>query len=193
MNKAAFFAIPLFNKTSEENKLSYEQLLHCTADEILNNNIPSKDIINLRIKDCTILLDCGKLSCLTGIESQKLIDYYKEEITDVKEFKGNIANRGHVKGNVKLIHNKNDFFKINDHDILVTSMTTPEMVPIMKKASAIVTDEGGITCHAAIISREMNKPCIIGTKIASKVLHDGDYVEVDANNGIVRIIERAKK
>tara|TARA_Y100000310_G_scaffold338021_1_gene426573 strand:- start:1597 stop:1776 length:180 start_codon:yes stop_codon:yes gene_type:complete len=59
----------------------------------------------------------------------------------------------------------------------------------MKKAAAFVTDEGGVTCHAAIVSREMKKPCIIGTKIATKVLKDNDLVEVDANKGIVRKIK----
>lgn len=69
-------------------------------------------------------------------------------------------------------------------------MTSPWYLPAMKKATAIVTDEGGITCHAAIVSRELKKPCIIGTKIATKVLKDGDLVEVDANKGIVRIIKQ---
>lgn len=69
-----------------------------------------------------------------------------------------------------------------------TSMTRPEFVPLMKKAAAIITDEGGITCHAAIVSRELNIPCIIGTRIATKVLKDGDYIEVDADNGIVKIL-----
>jgi len=78
---------------------------------------------------------------------------------------------------------------MQDGDILISSMTTPDMVPIMKKAAAFVTDEGGITCHAAIVSREMKKPCIIGTKIATKILHDGQLVEVDANRGIVKIIK----
>jgi pyruvate,water dikinase len=68
-------------------------------------------------------------------------------------------------------------------------MTRPEFVPLMKKAIAIVTDEGGITCHAAIVSRELKKPCIIGTKVATQVLKDGDMVEVDANSGIVRILK----
>lgn len=81
-----------------------------------------------------------------------------------------------------------DFAKVKNGDILVTSMTTPQMVPIMKKAAAFVTDEGGITCHAAIISREMKKTCIIGTKVAPRVLKDGDRVEVDAVRGIVRKI-----
>ena len=76
--------------------------------------------------------------------------------------------------------------KLKDGDVLVTNMTTPNYLVAMKKAVAFITDEGGITCHAAIIAREMKKPCIIGTKNATKVLKDGDLVEVDANKGIVR-------
>ena len=60
----------------------------------------------------------------------------------------------------------------------------------MRRAKAIITDEGGLTCHAAIISRELGIPCIIGTKIATKVLKDGDMVEVDANKGIVKKIKK---
>ena len=70
----------------------------------------------------------------------------------------------------------------------MTPMTRPEFLPLMKKAKAIITDEGGITCHAAIVSRELGIPCIIGTKIATKVLKDNDLVEVDAEKGIVRKI-----
>jgi pyruvate, water dikinase len=76
--------------------------------------------------------------------------------------------------------------KINKGDILMCNATNPDIVIVMERASAFVTDEGGITCHAAIISREMQKPCIIGTKIATKIFKDGDMVEVDANKGIVR-------
>jgi len=61
----------------------------------------------------------------------------------------------------------------------------------MERAAAFVTDEGGILCHAAIVAREMSKPCVTATKNATKVLKDGDLVEVDANNGVVRILERA--
>jgi pyruvate,water dikinase len=67
-------------------------------------------------------------------------------------------------------------------------MTRPDYVPAMKKAAAIVTNEGGITCHAAIVSRELGIPCIIGTKIATEVFKDGDVVEVNANHGWVRRI-----
>jgi len=71
-------------------------------------------------------------------------------------------------------------------DILVSHMTDPEIVVAMKKAGAIITDMGGITCHAAIVSRELGIPCVIGTKIATKVFKDGDEVEVDATKGVVR-------
>ena len=74
-------------------------------------------------------------------------------------------------------------------EILVSPMTTPDFIPAMRKAGAIITDEGGITCHAAIVSRELKKPCIIGTRIATKILKNGDYVKVNATNGIIRIIK----
>ena len=75
--------------------------------------------------------------------------------------------------------------KVKPGDILVASMTIPEFVPAMERAAAFVTNEGGILCHAAIIAREMKKPCIIGTKIATRALRDGDIVEVNADKGIV--------
>ena len=80
---------------------------------------------------------------------------------------------------------------VTKKSVLVASMTTPDFLPAMKKAVAFVTDEGGVTCHAAIVSREMKKPCVIGTKIATQVLNEGDIVEVDANEGVVRIIKKA--
>jgi len=59
----------------------------------------------------------------------------------------------------------------------------------MKKATAIITDEGGLMCHAAIVSREIKVPCIIGTRNATQVLRDGDLVEIDADNGVVRKVQ----
>ena len=76
--------------------------------------------------------------------------------------------------------------ELKEGEILVTHMTTPDFVPAMRRAAAIVTDEGGVTCHAAIIARELKKPCVVGTKHATQIFKDGDMVEVDANAGIVR-------
>lgn len=71
-------------------------------------------------------------------------------------------------------------------DILVTSMTRPDFLPIIKKASAIITDEGGITCHAAIVSRELGIPCVIGTKKATKILKSGDKIEINLSSGQIK-------
>ena len=81
----------------------------------------------------------------------------------------------------------NNNFEIGD--VLVSKMTTPMYIPLMQKAVAIITDDGGILSHAAITARELGKPCIVGTKVATQVLHDGDTVVVDAERGVVRIVE----
>jgi len=89
------------------------------------------------------------------------------------------------KGKVTILASPKEIGKIQKGDVLVTEMTTPDFVPAMKKASAIVTNSGGMTCHAAIVSREMGIPCIVGTKNGTQVLHDGQFVTVDATRGIV--------
>lgn len=193
MNKAAFLAIPMLEATAKSNGLTYEQFMRCSALEILENKIPTKEVLDERMGGCSTILDNGKVNCLTGRESEDLINFFEEDVNDVEELKGSVACGGNIKGMVKIINNKEDFDKIKMGDILVTSMTTPEMIPIMKKAVAFITDEGGITCHAAIIAREMDKPCIIGTKIATRVLKDGVEVEVDADKGIVKIIKNNLK
>jgi phosphohistidine swiveling domain-containing protein len=132
---------------------------------------------------------------------------YDEAHTAIQEFlnglhdsgeqdtiKGFVASKGDgeriFSGRIRIILNAYEG-DMEEGEILVAGMTRPEYVPLMKKAKAIITNEGGITSHAAIIAREMKKPCIIGTKVATRVLHDGDLVEVDADNGVVRILERA--
>lgn len=115
--------------------------------------------------------------------------FEKRENSDVKEIKGVIAQKGCAKGLVKIVRKTAELDKVNNGDILVTQMTFPAFIQAMHKASAFITDEGGITCHAAIVAREMKKPCIIGTKIATQVLKDGDMVEVDADEGVVKILQ----
>ena len=110
--------------------------------------------------------------------------------TNDNSIKGNIANLGKVTGTAKLLFDYEDIKKVNIGDIIVTSMTAPVFVSAMEKAAAFVTDEGGITCHAAIISREFGVPCIVGTICATKKIQDGDYIEVDAYKGKIRIIKK---
>nr|WP_305801354.1 phosphoenolpyruvate synthase [Methanonatronarchaeum sp. AMET6-2] len=93
------------------------------------------------------------------------------------------ASPGVGAGTVKIVKNLDELDKVKEGDILVTSMTTPDMVPAMKKASAIITDEGGLTCHAAIVSRELSTPAVVGANGASKTLKDGQEVTVDGEKG----------
>lgn len=135
-------------------------------------------------------IDKNNIKLFKGSKAIKLKnDTLKEEKYDTKIIKGKTAQAGFVKGRVKVCKGAVEVLKkIKKGDILVCGMTTPEYVPAMKKAKAIITDEGGITCHAAIISREIKTPCIVGAQIATEVLKDGDRVEVDANQGIIKIL-----
>ena len=108
-----------------------------------------------------------------------------EEVEGKILVKGLGASPGIATGRVKVILSEDEISKVEEGDILVTTMTTPDMVPAMKRAAAIVTDEGGMTCHAAIVSRELGVPAVVGTKEATKVLKDGMIVTVDGDKGVV--------
>ncbi|MFA5155167.1 MAG: PEP-utilizing enzyme [Patescibacteria group bacterium] len=129
-------------------------------------------------------------------EGKAAAKYSKEDFLGIKrgvtEIKGVGAAPGQARGLVRVITNIENFRQFKSGEILVTNNTTPDFVPIMKKAAAIVTEQGGITTHAAIVSRELGVPCVIGTKIATQVLHDGDLVEVDAHRGLVKILKNDK-
>ncbi|MFH1767304.1 MAG: PEP-utilizing enzyme [Patescibacteria group bacterium] len=125
------------------------------------------------------------------VEEKKLLKQPSDQLENIKEFTGQIAQKGIVRGKVRRILASSDMDDFQEGEIIVSSMTQPNYLPIMKKASAFVTNDGGMLCHAAIVARELKKPCIIGTKIATHALKDGDEIEVDANNGIVRIVSKA--
>ena len=108
----------------------------------------------------------------------------------VSELKGFAINKGIVRGRVFHLSTKEDFSKVPQGKIIVTHMTNPDMTLILKKSLAIVTDDGGLLCHAANVAREFKIIAVIGTKNATKVLKDGDLVEVDANKGIVKKINK---
>ena len=135
----------------------------------------------------------GETKIYSGKDCRK--DFIVDD--DIREerrlIKGIIGFPGKVQGTVQIIHSRGAVKGFRKGNALVAITTNPEYILAMQEAVAFITNEGGITCHAAIIAREMKKPCIIGTKIATKVLKDGDLVEVDANRGVVKIIKKVKK
>lgn len=115
----------------------------------------------------------------------------KIKLTGQRIIKGQTAYKGIARGIVRIVRNVSQINKVKTGDILVMPMTTAQFILAIRRAAGIITEEGGALCHAAVIAREFKKPCVIGTKIATKVLKDGDLVEVDANQGIVKIVKHA--
>ena len=180
---------PFWQELSKRLDLTIEESNCLTEKELIAALTKGKKVAKTaknRIKKFAIRLNNGKLEVYSGKDTQQIEGLVIAE--EGESVKGYCAAQGFVKGRVNLIYHRGEFNKFKNNDILVTTMTHPEFLPIMKKAKAIITDEGGITCHAAIVSRELGIPCIIGTKHATKLLKDGDMVEVDANRGIVKKI-----
>jgi pyruvate,water dikinase len=136
--------------------------------------------------------DTKKLYILQARPITTLKNRVKKEVNSMGEkkelnvlTKGLSASPGIACGNVKNISNISEISRIEDGDVIVTVMTNPDMVPAMRRARAVVTDEGGRTCHAAIVSRELGIPCIVGTKTATETLKEGMSITVDATRGVV--------
>ena len=163
----------------------YVKILSVEEIEALcEGTAPSKEILDERFKG--FFYRDNKIIPTTNLNSylqENNLFLTKHEHTGV--IKGIVACRGKVQGKVQIIFNSEQV-KDFDADILVTPMTAPDFLPAIERAKAIITDEGGVTSHIAIVSRELQKPSIMGTKVATKVLKDGDLVEVDAEDGTVR-------
>lgn len=167
-----FAAQPIFLRVAK--LLGVSRLDYCLPDEILAGKAREYPLSTAILQYGDDVVVCDSI--------------FKPTSEDKKECSGQVAWGGKVRGIVKIVQRIEELGKVNEGDVLVTNMTIPAYISAMKKAVAFVTNEGGITCHAAIIAREMKKPCIIGTKVATQIFKDGDMVEVDAEKGIVRKI-----
>lgn len=203
----------LFNQMSSEYNIPKKELLMLTPDEIsefLNNPEVDKyiNIAHEREKEYAIITLNEKVTSFVGDEAKKVDNILaryiqvqkREENKKVEKVEssdnivtGMIANMGCITGRAKILNSYEDISNVNIGDIIISTMTLPNYIAAMEKAKGFITDEGGITCHAAILSREFNVPCIVGTINATKVIKDNDLIELDANNGIIRILERNEK
>lgn len=192
---------PFFDEIARRTGLRRQEIINCLPNELVTFNFPSKDFIEQRISGGNIARGIGgKLYIAFNQVAQKAMSQIRDRLyqeaeqstlpvaESSKEIKGSVANPGTARGTVRLVLANSDLSKVKEGDIIVAPMTTPDYVPAMERASGFITDEGGILSHAAIISREMNKPCIIGTKTATQTLKDGQLVELDANAGTVRVL-----
>jgi phosphohistidine swiveling domain-containing protein/uncharacterized protein (UPF0297 family) len=176
---------------------SSTDLRFLTSTEIYNlldGVLINRDILADRKKAFLFIIEDKRSLLLSGEEAiNKFNNLIKQEdYSEVKEIRGKTAMKGNVIGKVVVFkwtdNMQEKIEQMGENAILVTGQTRPQIMPLISKSKAIVTDEGGITSHAAIVSRELKIPCVIGTKIATQVLKDGDMIEVDADNGVIRKI-----
>ncbi len=150
-----------------------------------------QNMLSERRKGCFLYIRSdGTPHLSTGKEAEELrAQVLLSQHHDHSELSGMVAGTGGLKvvcGTAVVALHSDAHIDFPSDGILVTSMTRPDFVPLMKKAKAIVTNEGGVTCHAAVVSREMHVPCIIGTKHATRIFKTGDRIELDLVNGVVR-------
>ena len=172
--------------------LPYSEVLDClTGKESRSESKKGLDWFFSRESDWRVI---------SGQGASRLVKKFNKaffDIKNIKEIRGKTGNSGSCIGRVKILQTIFDYKerqkeikKLRKGDVLVATTTGPEIIKACHLAGAIVTDAGGITSHAAVISRELDKPCVIGTKVATQILQDGDEVEVDASRGIVRIMNK---
>jgi len=160
-------------------------------EEVLSDRVPDQQVLMERQNKRIIIVDDKIVSKqeLKALRNKYAFEFEKpNKASRLRELKGQIVCGGKVRGRIRVLQRKSQIPELKKGEILVTAMTTPDYLPAMHKAVAFITDEGGITCHAAIVAPPLGKPCIIGTKIATRMFKNGDLVEVDANRGIVKIL-----
>jgi len=194
--QGVFLATKLFAELGKRIKIDVDDTSYLQAIEIEKfllgkKTLVKQDIIK-RKKGFVLYLGAdNKPICLQDADISLVLTKFKFILQEKRKgvISGNIASKGMAFGNVVIVKGVKDLNKVKNGNVMVAVVTHPDYLPAMRKAVAIVTDEGGITSHAAIVSREFGIPCIVGTKIATSALHDGDKVEVDAEKGTVRIIK----
>lgn len=190
--QGVYLALPMFAEIAKRMGLKSDEITFLLEKEIidfLSGKLQiDPEIIKKRKNGFVLYLDkSNKPVCLQGNFVSSILEKFhlNQRDNNVQTVKGMVACKGKAKGKAAIVKGVKDLEKVKKGYILVAVTTHPDYVPAMRIASAIVTDEGGITSHAAIVSREFGIPCIVGTKNATRMLKNGDLVEVDAINGIV--------
>ncbi|KKQ25022.1 MAG: Phosphoenolpyruvate synthase/pyruvate phosphate dikinase [Candidatus Roizmanbacteria bacterium GW2011_GWC2_37_13] len=190
MMKAAYYLHKHLKSIGNEYGISPLLMEQTVPSEVLNYKkiLPKlKEELSLRLRSCTVITSLKKgVQVFSG---QKMFPKGISKTSQI-EVRGTVACGGKGVGRAKIVKNIDEMYKVNHGDIIVSPMTSPDIMPAIRRCVAIVTDFGGITCHASIVAREFNIPCIVGTNNATQKIKDDDLIEVDANNGVVRILKQ---
>ncbi|MFH1247053.1 MAG: PEP-utilizing enzyme [Candidatus Micrarchaeota archaeon] len=187
----------LYEEIGKRCDLTSSDLSLFTNEEIidfLNGKLNAKHMQNEAVqrRQSFLLIQRGqKIEIYSGHKAKEIAakELASNEATKMTAVKGITGSKGKASGNVVIVHTNLDLNKVKDGCVLVAHMTRQDYVSAMRKCVAFVTDEGGITCHTAIIARELGVPCIVGTGNATEVFKDGDKVEVDAGKGIAKKVK----
>lgn len=191
----------LLNETARRMGITTEEILHYSYPELESyfregKKIPQKELANrvkngfiIEIKNAKLRIISGKKNIENLIKSEGIEGPF-QKLALTSSFTGLGASRGIIRGRARVLESARELSSLKDGEILVTYMTTIEFTPVFRKIKGLVTDEGGMSCHAAIISRELNIPCVVGTNIATRVIETGELIEVDGNKGSVRILNK---
>src|SRR3989338_1002783 len=195
INEITYYAEPMFKEIAKRTKKPVAFLKDLLPEEVSRllqgDDINKKEVIE-RTQYNMVITFPGKCTIFTGDDAKDFDKKYLHFKLEESEFKGRVAFPGCVKGYVKIVLGSSDFNRLKKRDVLVAMNTSPDYIPIIKKSAAIVAEEGGLTSHVSVVSREFRIPCIVGIANITKILKDNDYVEVDANKGVVKIIKRKK-
>lgn len=170
----------ILERILEELPLEYKSFISFLTLEEYFGKLPTIQELQLRTKGYIFY---EKLYTTSSYEKWFLKHHVSIEVIKDTSFHGSVAYSKNAMGRVCIVYSEKDFSKFRDGDILVTPMTVPKFMNIIKRAGGIITDEGGVTCHACIIARELKISCVVGCKNATKVLKDGDIVKVDGATG----------
>lgn len=187
MMQAASFLHNHLIKIGRKHNLPIDLMDQTVPSEVLSENKLNslKKDLSLRLQAATVT---GDLQSGVKIISGRAILPPGFSLKTTQQIRGSIACKGKATGPAKIVASLADVAKVNHGDVIVSPMTTPDLMPAIRRCVAIVTDFGGITCHAAIVAREFQIPCVVGTDNATKVIHDGDLIEVDAETGVIKIL-----
>ncbi len=197
----------LVDLLARQTAVSPEDIKFYSFNEVISlietKSLVSADILLERKKSYVLFCENERVIPIEGEQKALILKKFKEpDYSKMNEFKGVIANKGKVTAKIRVIVPELDqsyeiFVKklhsleMDGGEILVTETTSPDFVPLMKKAGGIIANQGGLNSHAAIMSRELGVPCLVGTYHATEILKTGDLVELDAESGIVKILEKS--
>jgi|GEM_PF-6257578 len=191
MNKVFYNAEALFSEIAKRLNKPVDYIKDLSSQEIRDalcgKELDSK-MVSERVKNHILIAFENKLYLLLGDKADQFRKKYLEIDTNKTLLNGRCASKGAATGKAKIVKSPEDFHKMEAGDILVVMNTSPDFTPIMEKAGAIVAEEGGLTAHVSIVSRELGIPAVVGVHHAIEILKDGDMLEVDANQGTVKKI-----